>query len=327
MSGGMVRSRETSAVPRIAMSRVTANDSNVPTKVSARTRTGMASQPGSRVGEVVWIRVFKCSSTALVQNGKFKTRVGGKQFRDFAQAFGQSRGSEQRVVAFAQVVVVDVEIEREEINGDGVGKRCFQVFGLVALGVGTAGGGEFAGFEGIERCFPADAGFDLAPGQFTEIVRDTGALDQRVSDVDVELEGDGKLVVHQAGGDEDALRIAKIQVAMADRIVAESDVVPIGDQRVIALADCERDEVVSLAFEGGSDAGRNGRDHALEVKRIHRNLAGAGVADAVRSLRNGSVPNHLGGATRYSGGCLRHYSLFYTEWFPILEPAAGSGEK
>jgi hypothetical protein len=35
---------------------------------------------------------------------------------------------------------------------------------------------------------------------------------------------------------------------MADSIVAERDIVAIGDDRVLALIDGKRDEIVSLAF-------------------------------------------------------------------------------
>ena len=43
------------------------------------------------------------------------------------------------------------------------------------------------------------SGLDLLPSQLGEGGRNSGALDQGVSDVDIELEGDGKFVVHQAG--------------------------------------------------------------------------------------------------------------------------------
>ena len=66
-----------------------------------------------------------------------------------------------------------------------------------------------------------------------EFLRNAGALDQGVSDIDVELKRHGELVVHQAGGDEHALGVAQIQVAMADCVIAESDVVAVGDDGVV----------------------------------------------------------------------------------------------
>ena len=130
---------------------------------------------------------------------------------------------------------------------------------------------------------------------------DSGALDQRVADVDVELEGDRKFVVHQARGDEDALRVAEVQVAMADRVVAERDVVAVGDHGFFSLTHGQRDEVVGLAFQRGRDLRRHGGDHALEIERVDRDFAGHGVADSVGRLRDGREPNNFGGLRVIAG--------------------------
>jgi hypothetical protein len=127
-----------------------------------------------------------------------------------------------------------------------------------------------------------------------------------VPHVDIELEGHGKLVVHEPRGNEDALRIAQAQVAMADRIVAQRDVVTVGDDRLFSLIHGERDEVISLALERGGDAPGHGRDHALQVKGVHRDFAAHGIADSVGRLRNWCCPNDFSGAPRNSGRCLRH---------------------
>src|ERR1700722_10200673 len=108
-------------------------------------------------------------------------------------------------------------------------------------------GGELAGFPGVERGFTSDSGLDLLPGEVGESLRDAGAFYESVSYVDVELECDGKFVFHQAGRDEDALRVAQIQVAMADCVVTEDYVVTIGDDRFFALGYGERYEVIGLA--------------------------------------------------------------------------------
>src|ERR1035441_2555240 len=132
------------------------------------------------------------------------------------------------------------------------------------------------------------------------------ALDQRVTDVDIELKRHRKLVVHQSRRDEHALRVAQVQVAVANRVVAEGHVITIGDDRLVALAHSKRDEVISLALERGRDLGRHRGDHTLQVKRVDRDLAGDGIADTVRRLRNRGDPNHFGGAARNCWGCLRH---------------------
>ena len=105
-----------------------------------------------------------------------------------------------------------------------------------------------------------------------------------VSDVDVELERHRKFVFHQASRDEDALRIAEIEVAMANRVVAERNVVAVGNHRLFALGHGERHEVVRLAAERGGHRHGHRRDHALEVVVGNGNLARAGVADAIWRL-------------------------------------------
>src|SRR5579871_6716302 len=93
---------------------------------------------------------------------------------------------------------------------------------------------------------------------------------------------------------------------MANGVVAKRDVIAVGDNGLISLAHGERDEVICLAFKCAGDFGWNGRDHALEIERIDGDLAGRGIADAVRRLGNGREPDDLGGAARDGWGCLRH---------------------
>ena len=155
------------------------------------------------------------------------------------------------------------------------------------FGVRAGGGGEFARIHSVERSFAADAGFGLLPHQICEILRDSGALDEGVSDIDVELEGDGKFVVHQAGGDEDALRAAELQIAMANRAVAEGNVVAVGDDGLVSLIDGERDEVIRLAIKRRSDRLGDDGDHAFDISAGNIHFAGNGVTDSVRSLRTG----------------------------------------
>ncbi len=123
-------------------------------------------------------------------------------------------------------------------------------------------------------------------------------LDECVSDVDVELESDGKFVVHQAGGDENALRAAEFQIAMANRAVAEGNVVTVGDDGLVSLIHGEWNEVVRLAIEGGGDSLGNNGNHPLHVGAGNVHLAGDGVADSVGRLRNGRVPDDFGWRAR-----------------------------
>src|SRR5206468_7276321 len=117
-----------------------------------------------------------------------------------------------------------------------VGKSGVQILVFETLGVGAVGSSQLAGFKGVERRLAANPGFDLGPGQIGELARHSSTLDQRVPNIDKKLERYGKLVVHQAGGDEDALRVAETQIAMADRAVAQRHVVAVGDEGFLAMA-------------------------------------------------------------------------------------------
>lgn len=71
---------------------------------------------------------------------------------------------------------------------------------------------------------------------------------------------------------------------MADGVVAEGDVVAIGDNGFVSLGDGERDKIVSLAGKRGGDGHRDGGDHAFEVVFGDGDLSGTRVADAVGRL-------------------------------------------
>jgi len=124
----------------------------------------------------------------------------------------------------------------------------------------------------------------LLPGQVGEILGHARAFDQRVPDVDVELERHRKFVVHQTRRDEDALRIAEIQVAMANRVVAERNVVAVGNHRLFPLGHGEGHKVVSLAAERSGHRHWHCGGHALEIVVGNGDLARAGIADAIRRL-------------------------------------------
>ena len=82
---------------------------------------------------------------------------------------------------------------------------------------------------------PARFVLHLLPDQIGERLRYAGLLHHGVAHVDVELKGHGELVVHQAGGNEYALRVAQIEIAMADRVVAQRHVIAVGDHGFVAL--------------------------------------------------------------------------------------------
>ena len=124
--------------------------------------------------------------------------------------------------------------------------------------------------------------------------------------VDVELEGDRELVVHQPGGDEHALRIAQIEIAMANRIVAKRNVIAIGDHGVLALIHGQRYKIISFSLQSSGGGVGDGRDHPLQIRGSYRDFARDGVADAIGRLRDRRLPNNFLRRTRDWGCSLRH---------------------
>ena len=102
-----------------------------------------------------------------------------------------------------------------------------------------------------------------------------------MADVDEVLEGEGEAVLHEAGGDEDALGRAEADVAMADGAVAEIDGVGGSDGGLVAFADGERHEVISAAGEAIGDRHGHGLYDALQILGRDLSVSKARVADAV----------------------------------------------
>jgi len=71
---------------------------------------------------------------------------------------------------------------------------------------------------------------------------------------------------------------------MANRVVAERNVVAVGNHGLIALGHGERHEVVRLAAERGRHRQLAPLQSCVEVVVGNGNFARAGVADAIRRL-------------------------------------------
>ena len=127
-------------------------------------------------------------------------------------------------------------------------------------------GGQFARFPGIQGSFASHPGLHLPPGQIRKRLRHPGALHNGMAHIDVELESDRELVIHQPRGDEHALRVAQVQVAVTNGVVAECDVVPIGNYSIVALAHCKRNKIVGLALQSCRRGTRNGGNHPLQIR-------------------------------------------------------------
>ncbi len=172
--------------------------------------------------------VASCSlGAAAVADGELVGGVGREEAGDEAETVGEGLRGEEWVLAFAEFGVVEVDGERELIDGDGVGEGGFEevVAGLLVDGrlavdlFGFAAKGEVAALPGVLAGFAADVGEGLAPDELVEGLGDADDVDEGVADVDEELEGQGEAVAKEASGDEDAFGVVVGDVAMADGLV------------------------------------------------------------------------------------------------------------
>src|SRR5579872_3007930 len=83
------------------------------------------------------------------------------------------------------------------IDRNSVSEGCREVFILMFIGIDGVCGCKFSRFPCIQRSFTTNVCFRLFPDQIAEFARDSGLLDESVSDIDVELKSDRELVIHQ----------------------------------------------------------------------------------------------------------------------------------
>src|SRR5207245_2586000 len=110
----------------------------------------------------------------------------------------------------------------------------------------------------------------------------------------------------QTCGDEDALRIAKVKVAMAHSVIAEGNIVAVGNQGFLPLANRQRNKIIGLALQRGRGSARHGRNHSLQVGFGDRDLTGNRIADTIWRLRDGRPANDFRWSVSNRGRGLRH---------------------
>ena len=124
-----------------------------------------------------------CSPFAAVKNLKFVAGIGGKKRGHVAQALGEGGRGQQRILALAQVVIVEVDGERKHVDGERIGEGRLEethAGALVDARAGwtraesiRAGGhrarvrlqGAAAGFPCVLAGFAAHLRFGLRPGE------------------------------------------------------------------------------------------------------------------------------------------------------------------
>src|SRR5437763_10502671 len=103
--------------------------------------------------------VDKLLAASAIKEVELKAWIGRENLRYSLQPFAQSRGRKQRVLALAQVVIIDIQVKRKQVNGDGVRKGRGGVIRprLFVHAPGIVAGGLFAKLKGIHAGFSTHA--------------------------------------------------------------------------------------------------------------------------------------------------------------------------
>ena len=221
-------------------------------------------------------------------------------------------------------MVVEVDGEREHVDGQGVGEGGVEITGAGALVDGdwgaaiegaAVGGAQVrsanvlraaAGLPCVLTGFTADLGLGLLPCEGGKTLWDAGGLDKVVGHVDEELEGQSEAVFDQACGEKDGLGGTEVGVAMADGAVAEIDGVAGGDHGVVGVGDGQRDKVIGALLERGRESDGDGADEMLEVGVGDARIAPHGVVNSVGSLGDGHLRGDFFGRPKIDLCVARH---------------------
>ena len=208
---------------------------------------------------------------AAVEDLEVVAVVGGEEDCDVAESFGECWGGKQRVLAFAEVVIVEIEGQGKHVDGQGVREGGLLIIFAGAF-VGGHGGalsvrdgikGTTASFPGVLAGFAANSSQGLRPGEGGEAFGDADGIDEVVSHVDQEFEGQPKTVIDQPGGEKDTLVRANGHIAVADGAIAEVEGVNRRGDGLFTFHDDQRDEVVAALDQRWCQCAGDGSDEAL----------------------------------------------------------------
>src|SRR5262245_52548283 len=128
-------------------------------------------------------------SPASMVNRKFVSSVWREEFIDLAQALHHGHWRQQWIVALTTIVVIEVEGQRGQIDGDCVRKRCAEELVSCLLLVSACARRLPSELVCVKTGFAPDVGFYLLPHQVSKILRDASTIDERVANVDEKLKG------------------------------------------------------------------------------------------------------------------------------------------
>ena len=147
-------------------------------------------------------------------------------------------------------------------------------------------------FVAILTGFSAHVRQGLRPGQITKTLGHSGGFDEMMADIDEEFEGQGKPVLHQPGGDEDAISAIKLHIAVTHGAIAQVDSVPGRDHRLLRLTDGERYEVVGVPGERRGHGVRHCLHDRLEFLGGDVRIGKDRITQAVFGLAHGGLLGH-----------------------------------
>jgi hypothetical protein len=113
-----------------------------------------------------------------------------------------------------------------------------------------------------------------------------------VADIDEEFEGQRKPVLHQPGGDEDAIGAVKLHIAVTHGAIAQVDSVPGRNHRLLSLTNSEGYKVVGMPGKRGGHCIRHCLHDWLEFLVGDVRIGKDRVAQAVFGLTHGGLLRH-----------------------------------
>src|ERR1700739_4465222 len=158
----------------------------------------------------------------------------------------------------------------------------------------------------VKAGFTADIALRLRPHQFPELRRHAGFIHERVAYIDVKLKSNGEAFIEQAGGDEDALRVARINIAMAGGSLRRRAVKVLCDESFVTIANSDGHKVKSFALQRRGNWARHGADDPLKIVGREHDFARGGIADTVGRLVDSRIANNLLRGAELRIDCLTH---------------------
>ncbi len=143
--------------------------------------------------------------------------------------------------------------------------------------------------------------------QLAKTRRHPGRIHKVVADIDEQLKGQRKLVLHQPRGDKYVVRAGKVHIAMANRAIAQLRRVLRRNQRLAArvrivrnvvavlLMNGKRHKIIGAMLQRSRHRAWHSPDHLLQLARRQLVVAKGRVADAVFRLHDRRLPRHVGG--------------------------------